>query len=88
MPRFIEITIDPSVFTERARVDAVVASCPVDIHAVEDGQLKAVDSQVDECILGARRLIAFPPGGVEIRRQYGAGRTLCIPGDESDKGAP
>ena len=69
MGEFIEITLDDSALgaAEAARVAAV---CPVDIFAVDGGQLVVRPEEVDECTLCELCLDAAPAGAIAIRKLY------------------
>lgn len=71
---FIEISLDqsriaPDVAQKVARV------CPVDIYAVEDGELVVRPVQEDECILCRLCLENAPAGAIRILKTY-SGETL------------
>ena len=50
--------------------------CPVDIYAqAEDGTLRIVEANLDECVL-CRLCIEAAPGAVVVRKLYDGGATL------------
>ena len=73
--------IDVEVAAEAANDPAVAAKlaevCPVDIYAVgEDGTLRIVEENLDECVLCRLCIDAAPQGTVTVRRLYDAGRPI------------
>ena len=60
------------------RVAAKLAEvCPVDIYAVgEDGELRIVEDNLDECVLCRLCIDAAPPGTVTVRKLYDGGAAL------------
>ena len=66
---FIEITLDPSrLGPDDARLLSSI--CPVDIFAVDGGQLVVRPDEVDECTLCELCLDAAPAGAIVIRKLY------------------
>ena len=75
------IFIDVEVAPEAARDPAVAAKltevCPVDIYAQgDDGTLRIVDANLDECVLCRLCIDAAPAGSVTVRKLYDDGATL------------
>ena len=73
--------IDVEVATEAAEDPAVAAKltevCPVDIYALgEDGKLRIVEDNLDECVLCRLCIDAAPPDTVTVRKLYDDGATL------------
>ncbi|MEO8688326.1 MAG: ferredoxin family protein [Solirubrobacteraceae bacterium] len=73
--------IDVEVTSEAAEDPAVAARlaevCPVDIYAQgEDGKLRIVEANLDECVLCRLCIDAAPPGSVTVRKLYDDGATL------------
>ena len=66
----------------RTRCDCAVAAkltevCPVDIYAVgEDGALRIVEENLDECVLCRLCIEAAPQGTVAVRKLYDGGAAL------------
>ncbi|MEA2133185.1 MAG: hypothetical protein QOC68_1094, partial [Solirubrobacteraceae bacterium] len=51
--------------------------CPVDIYAQgEDGGLRIVEENLDECVLCRLCIDASPPGSVTVRKLYDGGAVL------------
>jgi len=76
MGRFVEIAIDGAA-VDAPTAEAVVRACPVDVFALgAGGQLVCVPEREDECIL-CGRCVALAPGGVSVRRAYGARRPVA-----------
>jgi NAD-dependent dihydropyrimidine dehydrogenase PreA subunit len=51
--------------------------CPVDIYATaEDGSLRIVEENLDECVLCRLCIEASPPGAVAVRKRYDGNATL------------
>jgi NAD-dependent dihydropyrimidine dehydrogenase PreA subunit len=77
----VSLFIDVDVAPQAAR-DPVVAArlaevCPVDIYAVgEDGGVKLVEANLDECVLCRLCIDAAPPGAVVVRRLYDDGAPI------------
>jgi len=77
----VSLFIDVEVVSEVAR-DPVLAAkltevCPVDIYAqADDGTLRIVEPNLDECVLCRLCLDAAPPGTVAVRKLYDGGAVL------------
>jgi NAD-dependent dihydropyrimidine dehydrogenase PreA subunit len=74
----IFIRVDVADF---ARSDAELArrleeACPVDIFAADDGGVRIVDENLDECVLCELCLDASPPGAVRVVKLYDGGAAL------------
>ena len=73
---FIEVEVDPSVASDPALAAKLTEVCPVDIYAVsEDGGLRIVEENLDECVLCRLCIDASPQGTVKVHRKY-SGETL------------
>ncbi len=60
-----EAAADPELAARLAEV------CPVDIYAqADDGTLRVVVENLDECVLCRLCIEAAPPGGVVVRKLY------------------
>jgi ferredoxin-like protein FixX len=75
---FIEVKVDDPKLAGAEQRQALVASCPVDIFVLADGQVESDPAQEDECILCGACLAAAPSGAVSIKRLYGRKRPLEI----------
>jgi NAD-dependent dihydropyrimidine dehydrogenase PreA subunit len=79
---FIQITVHKDGLSP-ALSQQIAAICPVDIFAVEDGQLVIRPEEEDECTLCELCLKAAPPGAIHIYKTY-SGETLVSMGDSRD----
>ena len=60
MAMFIRVDIDDSVQQDEVLSKRLVEVCPVDIFAIEDGELTTVDANLDECTLCDLCMIEAP----------------------------
>lgn len=73
---FIDIEVDDGVARDPRLVAKLVEVCPVDIFAAnDDGSLRLVESNFDECVLCRLCLVALdqeggPDGGVRVIKLY------------------
>jgi len=68
---FIDVQVDPAVAKDEALTAKLVEVCPVNIFAVsEDGTLRIVEENLDECVLCDLCVRAAPPGTVTIVKLY------------------
>lgn len=68
---FIAIEVDDSVATDAELARKLAEVCPVDIFATsDDGMLKLVDDNLDECVLCRLCLDASPEGAVHVIKLY------------------
>jgi ferredoxin-like protein FixX len=73
---FIKVEADDAVAGDPLLVSKLVEVCPVDIFAAEDdGTLRLVESNFDECVLCRLCLAALdqegsPAGGVRVIKLY------------------
>ena len=68
---FINIEVDDAVANDPELAAKLEEVCPVDIFATgEDGTLRIVDENLDECVLCELCLEAGPPGGVIVKKLY------------------
>ena len=68
---FIGIEVDDEVARDPAVAAKLAEVCPVDIYAVgDDGTLRIVEENVDECVLCRLCLDAIPQGGVRVLKLY------------------
>jgi len=74
---FIEVEVSPEVAHDGAMAAKLAEVCPVDIYAqAEDGSLRVVEDNLDECVLCRLCIDAAPPGTVAVRRLYDEGRPI------------
>ncbi|HWH12066.1 MAG TPA: ferredoxin family protein [Solirubrobacteraceae bacterium] len=73
---FINVEVDAAVAEDPKIVAKLVEVCPVDIFAADDdGGLRLVEANFDECVLCRLCLVALdqeggPDGGVRVIRLY------------------
>jgi NAD-dependent dihydropyrimidine dehydrogenase PreA subunit len=74
---FIEVEVAPEVASDAATAAKLAEVCPVDIYAqAEDGTLRLVEENLDECVLCRLCIDAAPAGSVTVRRLYDGGAPL------------
>ena len=67
----------PALAASDAAVAAKLAEvCPVDIFAAENGGVRIVEENLDECVLCGLCKEAAPPGTVTVRKLYDGGAAL------------
>jgi NAD-dependent dihydropyrimidine dehydrogenase PreA subunit len=68
---FIGVEIDGSVADDAALAAKLTEVCPVDIFAQDDdGTLRIVEENLDECVLCELCINAAPPGTVKVLKLY------------------
>jgi NAD-dependent dihydropyrimidine dehydrogenase PreA subunit len=68
---FIDVEVDESVANDRELAAKLAEVCPVDIFAqAEDGTLKIVAENLDECVLCYLCVDAVPEGTVRVIKLY------------------
>jgi len=68
---FIDVQVDAAVAKDPALVKKLVEVCPVNIFAAnEDGSLRIVEPNLDECVLCDLCVRAAPAGSVRIVKLY------------------
>jgi ferredoxin-like protein FixX len=71
---FIDVEVAPSVASDSALAAKLAEVCPVDIYATaDDGSLRIVEENLDECVLCRLCIDAAPPGTVTVRKLYDGG---------------
>jgi NAD-dependent dihydropyrimidine dehydrogenase PreA subunit len=65
---FIDVQVDPKVAADAALAKKLVDVCPVNIFA-QDGGLRIVEENLDECVL-CELCIQAAPGGVRVVKLY------------------
>jgi NAD-dependent dihydropyrimidine dehydrogenase PreA subunit len=74
---FVDVEVDPEVAADPALAAKLTEVCPVDIYAQsEDGTLRIVEPNLDECVLCRLCMDAAPPGTVRVRKLYDGGTVL------------
>jgi NAD-dependent dihydropyrimidine dehydrogenase PreA subunit len=68
---FIGVEVDDEVVRDPAIAAKLAEVCPVDIYAqAEDGTLRIVEENLDECVLCELCLDAAPDGSVNVIKLY------------------
>lgn len=68
---FIDVQVDAAVARDPAIAKKLVEVCPVNIFATaEDGSLRIVEENLDECVLCDLCVRAAPAGAVQIVKLY------------------
>ncbi len=74
---FIDVEVAPGAAEDPAVAARLTEVCPVDIYAQgEDGSLRIVEENLDECVLCRLCIDASPPGSVTVRKLYDGGAVL------------
>ena len=75
---FIGIEVDDEVARDREVAAKLEEVCPVDIYAqADDGTVRIVPENVDECVLCKLCLEASPEGSVKVIKLYDDGAVLA-----------
>jgi NAD-dependent dihydropyrimidine dehydrogenase PreA subunit len=75
---FIDVEVDESVAGDPELAAELTGVCPVDIFAQnEDGTLRIVEENLDECVLCELCINAAPAGTVKVVKLY-SGETLPV----------
>lgn len=68
---FIGVDVDDEVARDRELAAKLTEVCPVDIYATgDDGTLRIVEENLDECVLCRLCIDASPPGTVRVLKLY------------------
>lgn len=68
---FIDVQVDDAVARDQEIAKKLVEVCAVDIFAqTDDGSLKIVDDNLDECVLCDLCIQAAPEGKVRVLKLY------------------
>jgi NAD-dependent dihydropyrimidine dehydrogenase PreA subunit len=68
---FIDVDVDATVAADPALAAKLTEVCPVDIYAQnEDGTLRVVEQNLDECVLCRLCIDAAPAGTVKVLKLY------------------
>jgi NAD-dependent dihydropyrimidine dehydrogenase PreA subunit len=74
---FIDVEVSPVAASDPTIAAKLTEVCPVDIYAQgEDGTLRIVQENLDECVLCRLCIDAAPAGTVTIRKLYDGGAPL------------
>lgn len=74
---FINVDVDATVAADPAIAAKLSEVCPVDIFAQnEDGSLRIVEENLDECVLCKLCMNAAPPDTVRVIKLYDGGAVL------------
>ncbi len=74
---FIDVEVDDSVARDPQLAAKLTEVCPVDIFAQnEDGTLRIVEENLDECVLCQLCMNAAPAGSVRVLKLYDGGALL------------
>jgi NAD-dependent dihydropyrimidine dehydrogenase PreA subunit len=74
---FIDVEVAPEAASDPAVAAKLAEVCPVDIYAVgEDGSLRVIQENLDECVLCRLCIDAAPAGTVTVRKLYDGGAAL------------
>ena len=74
---FIDVEVAPEAASDPAVAAKLAEVCPVDIYAAgEDGTLRVVQENLDECVLCRLCIDAAPAGTVTVRKLYDGGAPL------------
>jgi NAD-dependent dihydropyrimidine dehydrogenase PreA subunit len=77
MSLFIDVEVAPAVAADPVMAAKLTEVCPVDIYAQnDDGTLRVVEPNLDECVLCRLCIDAAPPGTVTVRKLYDDGAAL------------
>jgi NAD-dependent dihydropyrimidine dehydrogenase PreA subunit len=75
---FIDVDVDDAVAADPAYAAKLTEVCPVDIFAqADDGTLRIVTENLDECVLCELCINAVPAGSVRVVKLYDGGSVLA-----------
>jgi NAD-dependent dihydropyrimidine dehydrogenase PreA subunit len=75
---FIDVDVDEAVANDPALAAKLTEVCPVDIFAQsDDGTLRIVTDNLDECVLCELCINATPAGSVRVIKLYDGGSVLA-----------
>jgi NAD-dependent dihydropyrimidine dehydrogenase PreA subunit len=67
---FIDVEVADEIAGDAELATRLEEVCPVDIFANDDGNVKIVRENLDECVLCNLCVEAAPPGGVVVKKLY------------------
>jgi NAD-dependent dihydropyrimidine dehydrogenase PreA subunit len=74
---FIAVEVDDAVANDIELANKLTEVCPVDIFAQkDDGTLRIVEENLDECVLCELCLNAAPAGTIKVIKLYDGGAVL------------
>jgi len=74
---FISVEVSPPAASDPEIAAKLAEVCPVDIYAVgDDGGVRIVEGNLDECVLCRLCIDAAPAGTVKVRKLYDHGAEL------------
>ena len=74
---FIDVEVAPEAASDPAVAAKLAEVCPVDIYAVgDDGGVRIVEENLDECVLCRLCIEAAPQGTVTVRKLYDGGAAI------------
>jgi NAD-dependent dihydropyrimidine dehydrogenase PreA subunit len=76
---FIRVEVADAARTDPELARKLAEACPVDIYAADDGGVRILDENLDECVLCELCLEAAPPGAVRVVKLYDGGAALERP---------
>ena len=77
MSLFIDVEVTPEAAADPQLAAKLAEVCPVDIYATgDDGSLRVVEDNLDECVLCRLCIDAAPAGTVTVRKLYDGGAAL------------
>jgi NAD-dependent dihydropyrimidine dehydrogenase PreA subunit len=77
MSLFIDVEVSAVVAADATLAAKLTEVCPVDIYAQnDDGTLRVVEPNLDECVLCRLCIDASPQGTVTVRKLYDDGAVL------------
>ena len=75
---FIAVAVDDAAAADPELAAKLTEVCPVDIYAQQDdGTLRIVEENLDECVLCGLCLEAAPEGAVKVIKLYDDGALLA-----------
>jgi NAD-dependent dihydropyrimidine dehydrogenase PreA subunit len=76
---FIRVDVAETARGDRELARKLEEACPVDIYSADEGGVRIVDENLDECVLCELCLEAAPPGAVRVVKLYDDGAALERP---------
>jgi NAD-dependent dihydropyrimidine dehydrogenase PreA subunit len=67
---FIDVEVDDAIASDAEIAAKLEEVCPVDIFSNDNGKVKVVRENLDECVLCNLCVEAAPPGGVVVKKLY------------------